>query len=72
MLCKIENAVGEHTHNKKTDWTKVTRDVLKTEPKCAQDVPDMVEWFKQIGGGTSRAYIPLISAMFDKFVDTGR
>jgi hypothetical protein len=71
-LCKIENAVIEFTKDRKTDWDSVSRAVLRTHPKCYQDVPDMIAWYKRFGGGTSKAFVPTISAMFDKFVPATR
>ena len=65
-------SVIAHTSDKKTDWEKVSKMVIKTHPKCSSDVPDMVEWFKKFGGGTSKVFVPVISAMFDKFVEHTR
>ena len=53
MLRKIENAVAQHTHGKRTDYDMVTREGLKTAPKCMEDVPMMIHWFKKFGGGTA-------------------
>ena len=71
-LFKIENAVIEHTSKRRTDWDKVLRAVIKCEPKCAADVPDMLEWYKKFGGGTSRAFISQMGFMFDKHVHAQR
>lgn len=72
MLCKIENAVLQHTVGKRTDWDRVKRAAIKTCPKCQADVPDMVDWFARFGGGSSKAFIPLICAIFDKHVEHTR
>ena len=72
ILNKTENAVIEHTVNKKTDWDQVTRAVLKSQPRCANDVPDIVSWFSKFGGGTSRTVVEQISDMFAKYVPQER
>ena len=72
MLSKIENAVIEHTQGKTTNWEKVKKTVIRTYPKCHDDVPDMVAWYEKFGGGTSRAFVPWMIALFDKFVDPDR
>jgi hypothetical protein len=72
MLCKIENAVAQHTVGKRTDWERVKRVVIKTCPKCQADVPDMVDWYARFGGGSSKAFIPLICGIFDKHVEHTR
>ena len=64
-MFKIENAVAALTTKKTTEWNQVTRAVLQTEPKCAADVPYMVDWFMKFGGGTSNAFLPWMSAMYD-------
>ena len=61
-----------NTKNSKTDWDKVLKDVLKSQPKNAAEVPAMVDWYKMFGGGTSNAFVPMISLMFDKFVEPTR
>ena len=72
MLSKIENAVIEHTHGRTTNWDKVKKAVIRTYPKCHDDVPDMVAWYEKFGGGTSKAFVPLMTALFDKFVGPAR
>lgn len=76
LLYKIEKAVIANTNKKgatqKTDWDKVVRAVLKSNPKMAKDVPFMIDWFKAFGGGTSQVFVKQIGAMFDKFVPPQR
>ena len=72
ILFKVENAVIQHTSGKHTNWDKVLRSILKTAPKCASDVPDMLKWFEKFGGGTSRAFIQTMGYMFDKHVHPAR
>ena len=69
ILSKIQNEAQAQTVGKRTDWDQVMRAVLKTQPKCATDVPDMVEWYKKYGGGANKVFIPMISKMLDKHVD---
>ena len=68
-MCKIENAVLANTKNSNTDWDKVLKDVLKSQPKNAAEVPAMVDLYKMFG---SNAFVPMISLMFDKFVEPTR
>jgi hypothetical protein len=72
MLSKIANATVANTTGRHTDWDKVTRAVLKTAAKCSPDVPDMVNWYKKFGGGTSKTFVTLISSIRDQHVDPTR